>query len=586
MKGNMIRLAAVLLMAFEGHHLVAASELAERQAKEASANLFSGQFCDYTSFQASVVGSRLLMFGGNLTVNKGANSKEKRELESGFQFFSILLNQTFSTTASLSSYLNREPDPASQKRVASMRDGGAYSYNGSIYFYGGEQLFNAADDNTIFKCTPTSENIVWNPVTVDNVSRAVTKGASVDAGPENKGFYFGGQNIVPKGADSSQADAVLNNTYLNNLVVVGFDNDKQTYTNITAPADKVTPLAQSNLLFVPAGKQGILVNLGGNDGNGNGAWETLQVFDIATSTWFNQKTGGNLTSGRSRDPGVGTCSVLISNGNTHYVYVYGGSARSAGQSQLAILTIPAFTWVTIEDDSFPSKVNAQCQLVGDRQMLILGGSSSSGINDCGNNTFVELLDLSTLQLVPEFPNASPFVSPPSVTGVNATTPVGGWTDPELEKLYQIQYQTAEERKLGGGGGGSDKKAIIGGVVGGVGGVILIGVIAVFFIMRSNRKKSSRDVKEAVAEVKRNSAIAQPFLSQPSPGFPSPGFPSPGYPSPGYPQTHISAPYPDQTVPGHLAPEQYKDEVFEAPPNPAPSELPPAEAPARPTELPG
>ncbi|KAK6353279.1 hypothetical protein TWF696_005254 [Orbilia brochopaga] len=575
MKGNMIRLAAVLMMAFEGHHLVAASELAERQAKTASSNLFSGQFCDYTSFQASVVGSRLLLFGGNLTVNKGANSKEKRELESGFQFFSILLNQTFSTTSNLNSFLKREPDPAAQKRIASMRDGGAYSYNGSIYFYGGEQLFNAADDNTIFKCTPTSENIVWDPVPVDGVSRAVTKGASVDVSTEDKGFYFGGQNIVPKGADSEQADKVLNNTFLNNLVVVGFSENKQTYTNITAPPSKATPLAQSNLLFVPAGKEGILLNLGGTDASGNGAWETLQIFDIATSTWFLQRTGGNLTSGRSQNPGVGTCSVLISSGSNHYVYVYGGSNRSAGQSQLAILTIPAFTWATVENDSFPSKVNAQCQLVGDRQMLIIGGSSSSGLNDCGNNSFVELLDLSSLEIVPNFPNPAPFVSPPSILGVNATTPIDGWTDPELQKVYQIQYQTVAQRKEGGGG--TDKKAIIGGVVGGVAGVIIIGVIAIFFIMRSNRKKSARDVKEAVAEVKRNSAIAQPFLAQPSPGFPSPAFPSPGYPQ---------QPYPPQTYPEQPAPEQYKDELFEAPPNQVPSELPPAEAPARPTELPG
>ncbi|KAJ6264236.1 hypothetical protein Dda_0379 [Drechslerella dactyloides] len=576
MRYNMSRLsivAAALLPALlfsAASPLVAASELAERQATAASGNLFSGQFCDYTSFQASVVGSRLLLFGGNLTVNKATNSKEKREVESGFQFFSILLNQTFSTTANLNTFLRREPDPAAAKRVASMRDGGAYSYNGDIYFYGGEQLFNAADNKTIFKCTPTSENIVWNPVTIDDgVSRAVTKGASVDAASEDKGFYFGGQSIVPKGADSEQADRVLNDTYLNNLVVVGFSEDnKQTYTNITAPASKATPLAQSNLLFVPAGKEGILLNLGGDDGNGNGAWETLQVFDIASSTWFTQQTGGNLTSGRSRNPGVGTCSVLISSGNSHYVYVYGGSNRSAGQSQLAILTIPAFTWTTVENDSFPSKVNAQCQLVADRQMLIIGGSSSSGRNDCGNNSFLELLDLSSLEIVPNFPTEAPFSPPPATRGRNGSTPIGGWTDPELEKVYQIQYQTAAERKKGGG---SDKNAIIGGVVGGVGGVIILGVIAIFFIMRSNRKKSTRDVKEAVAEVKRSSAMSQPFLSQPSPGFPSPG----------YPQG-----YPPQVLPEQVVQEQYKDELVEAPPNLAPQELPPAQSPARPTELPG
>lgn len=48
-----------------------------------NSELFSGQFCDYTSFQAGIVDNRLMLFGGNLTVNKGSSTKEKREIESG-----------------------------------------------------------------------------------------------------------------------------------------------------------------------------------------------------------------------------------------------------------------------------------------------------------------------------------------------------------------------------------------------------------------------------------------------------------------------------------------------------------------------
>lgn len=181
----------------------------------------------------------------------------------------MFLNETFQATANASTYLRREPDPAADKRIASMRDGGAFSYNGDIYFYGGEQLFNAGDDDTIYKCTPTSRNIVWNSASISgNVRRTITKGASVDASTENKGFYFGGQDIIAKGADDSQADLVLNNTFLNNLVVMSFTPGGQEFTNITAPVSRARPLAQSNLLFVPAGKEGILVNLGGDDGNG------------------------------------------------------------------------------------------------------------------------------------------------------------------------------------------------------------------------------------------------------------------------------------------------------------------------------
>ncbi|KAK6341813.1 hypothetical protein TWF730_001302 [Orbilia blumenaviensis] len=561
------------LLITAGSSLVAAAaaELVERQSGN---NPFSGQFCDYTSFQASVVGSRLLMFGGNLTINKGTNSKEKRELEPGFQFFSLFLNETFQATANASSYLRREQDPAPDKRIASMRDGGAFSYNGDVFFYGGQQLFNAGDDDTIYKCTPTSQNIVWNSASINgNVRRTITKGASVNAPSEDKGFYFGGQDIIPKGADNEQADRVLNDTFLNSLVVLSFSPGGQEFTNITTPISRTKPLAKSNLLFVPAGKAGILVNLGGDDGNGDGAWEDLQVFDIGSSTWFNQRTQGNLTSGRSRNPGPGTCSVIASDGDNHFIYVYGGSNRAPGQSQLAILTIPAFQWFTITNQDYPSKVDAQCQLAGERQMLILGGRSSNGRGDCGRNSFLEILDISSLDIVASFPNNNPFTPPPLVrTASNSSNPLDGWTDPELQGLYEIQYQTSAQRNRGSK---SEKGPIIGGVVGGVAGVIILGVIAVFFLMKNHRKKSARAVKEAVAEVKRNSA-AQPFLGQPSPGFPSPAFTSGEYPQQ-YPQQYQQG-YPPTTQP-------YKDDyIVEAPANPAPVELPPASPAVRPAEL--
>ncbi|KAF3930810.1 hypothetical protein ABW20_dc0108708 [Dactylellina cionopaga] len=311
----------------------------------------------------------------------------------------MLLNSTFSAAANVSTYLTREPDPAADKRIASMRDGSAFSYGGNIYFYAGQQLFNAADDNAFYVCTPTSANIVWNTAKLDGVSRAVTKGASVDVASENKGFYFGGQSIVPKGADDAQADRVLNDTFLNNLVVLGFSESGQETRNITAPTNRAKPLAQSNLLFVPAGKEGILVNLGGDDGSGD----------------------------------------------------------------------------------------------------------------------------------------------------------------------------------------SDKGTIIGGVVGGVAGVILIGIVAVYFIMKNNRKKSSRDVQEAVAEVKRNSAATQPFLAQPLHGYPSAGYPSGDYAqgyTQGYPEGYSQGnPYQEQQ-------QQYKDDyAVEAPANERPAELAPVTPVSRPSELP-
>lgn len=79
--------------------------------------------------------------------------------------------------------------------------------------------------------------------------------------------------------------------------------------------------------------------------------ETVNVYDIATSTWFIQSTTAQkdiFPAGR-----VAFCSVVASAGDnsSHNIYILGGSITPdvdrTGTNEMFILTLPAFHWVLV-----------------------------------------------------------------------------------------------------------------------------------------------------------------------------------------------------------------------------------------------
>lgn len=101
----------------------------------------------------------------------------------------------------------------------------------------------------------------------DGATRYLSYGAGVSVPSENKAFYFSGLHAPGKGViyESYAVEDKVPSNISDTLVSVAFDDEEQnveTWKNETLP-DKVQKRAGASGVFVPVGKEGILVFVGG-----------------------------------------------------------------------------------------------------------------------------------------------------------------------------------------------------------------------------------------------------------------------------------------------------------------------------------
>lgn len=99
------------------------------------------------------------------------------------------------------------------------------------------------------------------------MTRYLSYGAGVSVPSENKAFYFSGLHAPGKGViyESYAVEERVPSNVSDTLVSVEFDDEAQnveTWRNETLP-DKVQKRAGASGVFVPVGKEGILVFVGG-----------------------------------------------------------------------------------------------------------------------------------------------------------------------------------------------------------------------------------------------------------------------------------------------------------------------------------
>ncbi|KAK4169952.1 hypothetical protein QBC43DRAFT_39501 [Cladorrhinum sp. PSN259] len=160
------------------------------------------------------------------------------------------------------------------------------------------------------------------------------------------------------------------------------------YRNITEGGlqvhDAFSERADAVLVFVPGwGDMGVLIGLAGGSVQGNDEdfvddLEVLDVYDIAHSQWYHQKTTGERPTVR-----VNLCAVTASapDASSFQIYVYGGQNLTPYKSQtqysdMYILSIPAFHWIKVADSNSPQapkpRAGHTCNL-RDGQILVVGG---------------------------------------------------------------------------------------------------------------------------------------------------------------------------------------------------------------------
>ncbi|KAG0133125.1 hypothetical protein HOY82DRAFT_501676 [Tuber indicum] len=358
-----------------------------------------------------------------------------------------------------------------------------------------------------------------------------SRGAQVMTPDGNTGFYIGGLRA-----------------YENDTFKGWFYGPEEQFTSIdlvTGRKNKTErlPLKQKrigpNAIFLPIGKQGSLVLVGGtgeykvrllapaqnstqnikkreginpNDVRVNpmSQMDTIWIYDIAAGRWFYQTAVGEMMPWERKNfcMVAATSDADPSGNKTHHIFIYGGgtdykspmlSMNDTAFDDMYILSLPAFRYYQVKLGDVKPDVRQRmtCHVVNNKQMLVVGGhrvNSSETVTDCQWDE-LNLFDMNTLkwetEFVPSAPGASKFVPNPEVIaalGAKAQEPALGWDDENLKHLFTGIYpdeQGMEEQKKREDA--KWRKWYIG--FGGSGGSLAIALVAALFFVRRRRQEN-------------------------------------------------------------------------------------------------
>ncbi|KAF8457134.1 hypothetical protein BGX38DRAFT_1265885 [Terfezia claveryi] len=436
---------------------------------------------------------------------------------------------------------------------------GAFWWDGgqSIYKYGGW----FADQRTWSK-TPQAQvreaqlwklDLVTSSWELETMPSGIHRawGGAVASDPSNKkGYFLGG--IVENRTDTVFADApgyeYLGDSFLN------FDSSSATLTNktySTAGASSLGSIGLGNLVYIPMGKAGILVFIGGAQGP-SGAWvptgsisgvqlrdmNKVWIHDISSNRWYEQDT--TLASGLTQGPAgrISACAVVVpaQDKTSWSVFVFGGGDLDPNGSVYGdtwVLSLPSFTWIQV-DTKGDARFEHTCHLTKGNQMLVVGGrdklqasagdpatnyTTHPGSWSCLKQGILSSFDLNSFAWRNSLPanvvdyQVNDIIS--SVIGGNENggatkvQPDNGWGDAALGPIMEGSIITPKPSNPAGPSNSTPIGPIVGGVVG---GIVVIALIALGLIClrRQKKKKAASAAAAAAAAAAAQQPPAAPY----------------------------------------------------------------------------
>ena len=386
--------------------------------------------CSRWSHQAAVVNGTIYVYGGRATNTSGQKSNTWTNA-----FLSLDLTKDWQISSPPAKGL---PQPSGPPPVS---NGQLWNSYNTLFLYGGE-----------FQDTPALPPIpysMWqydipssswtqrsNPKTSSGNNsdggnqpvQEAAEGAGISVPQLGRGWYFGGHLDDHTTAGwSNQIDRV----YLKSIIEYtfpGYSNDgvqslsggktagqDGVWRNITQggiqDSNAFPSRADGVLTYIPGyGAHGILLSLAGGTNESFVSYSTetksyvaanaipmqtqmnvIDVYDIATSTWYKQATSGAYPLLR-----VNPCAVAASapDGSSTNVYLYGGQNLIPAENQtqygdMWILTIPSFTWIEVNTTGQsvpPPRVGHSCS-IWDGQIVVVGGYTGPDLS-CDSGFYV------------------------------------------------------------------------------------------------------------------------------------------------------------------------------------------------------
>ena len=396
---------------------IADSELVERANSPTD-------ICTRWSHQSAVVNGTLYIYGGRVKqvynqVNDTWNNN----------FITIPLSQTFKISSPTQQGLAQPSGPPA------LANGYLWNSYDSLFLYGGEYSDSppaAPSPYALWEYDIKSST--WkkhdSPKTSDGTNSdpgnqpvmQAAEGAGISVPDLGRGWYFGGHLDGYTVAGWSQS---IPRVYLKSMIEFTFPGATNkdikslsggqpagsdgAWRNITQgglqDSKGFTERADGVLVYVPGyGAQGIILGLAGGTNATFTEMNIIDVFDVATSSWYKQSTAGPSPKIR-----VNPCAVAASaaDGSSTNIYMFGGQNLVPFDQQIQyddmyILTVPSFTWIKVDqsNQSVPSaRAGHSCHL-WDSQMIVVGGYVGKDISCDSPGVYV--FDASQLKWVNSF----------------------------------------------------------------------------------------------------------------------------------------------------------------------------------------
>ncbi|KAL1627268.1 hypothetical protein SLS56_006401 [Neofusicoccum ribis] len=369
----------------------------------------AGDFVDLQADVAATAGMTRLypaIINGTLYIYGGRAKTDSDQTSNTWNNDFLTIDLTKSWQISSPSFTGL-PQPSGPPAVSL-----AYLWNSrtSLYLYGGEfqdgNDGNTADPPTAFSLweydipssswtehTDPKTSAGTNAAGSNEAVQRSAEGAGANVPSIGRGFYFGGHldTWTTEGWSNQIARIYLRSLveytfpdYTNNGVDSLTDGktagDDGVWRNVTEGGLQETSgfpeRADGILVYVPGfSDDGILLGLAGGTNSTFTQMNVIDIYDIATSTWFKQPTSGNPPKIR-----VNPCAVVAAaaDGSSYNMYMFGGQDLGDDQTQyndMWILTIPSFTWIQVDQgtQSVPyARAGHTCN-IWDGQLIVVGG---------------------------------------------------------------------------------------------------------------------------------------------------------------------------------------------------------------------
>ncbi|KAA8651738.1 hypothetical protein EYZ11_000059 [Aspergillus tanneri] len=394
----------------------------------------------------------------------------------------------------------------------------------NIYLYGGTTSFlNTSFPG--FQPPASPQYALWSYSVPDtkwdqydvtlSVQYRPAGGAYAEAPDQGLAFYLNG--LINNGTSNRLAKIDNFERYLDGLIVI--DMKSKSATNVSTDSLRDSPRVKGGMTYLSnVGSSGVLVAVGGvtkpssdsSDSN-DGTYVTFDQIDFldvsslandnSNGTWYAQKASGDIPSGRTD-----FCLVSASakDNSSHNIYMYGGKGANEAYDDIYVLSIPSFTWTKIYQGTSP-RYGHTCHLVANRQMLTVGGTTSSDLASyCDwEEKGVAIFDMSTSgssKWGSVYNAYAPAYQVPDTVykviggdadgNANMNTPEHGFNTPQIANIFHQPMKSptdaweSKDNSISGG-------AIAGAVVGSVAGAAAIFALVFFILLRKKKQVAQR-----------------------------------------------------------------------------------------------